>query len=537
MSRTVIFGLDGATFDVLDDLVARGVMPCLGRFMAEGTRATLMSTVPPLTPIAWSSLVTGRTPGHHGITGFFQYSSPHSPLLHIVSSRQLRAETVWSMASRQGARAISLNFVVHQPPPRIDGCVIPGWVPWRWLKQFSHPAGVVERLARDVPDFDVKQLAMDFEQERKALAGAPPDDHDAWIDLHVRRDRQWFGVLRHLMATERMELAGVVFDGVDKLQHLLWPYLDPGLQPGDPSTDYERTQRACWRYFSQLDSYLSETVSLAGSDGTVFVVSDHGFSACRDIVFINTWLEQRGYLAWKPGVPIGAEESVELEPDFYRLSSFEMSHTRAFALTPSSNGVHIAVRGSRGETGIPPDSYDSFRARLTRELLDECSDPATGEPLVTSVASREEAFGGRHMELAPDLTLTLRDHGFVSVRRSRSVLARRQRVVGTHHPDGVFIARGPGVRRGLTTAPVRLVDVTPTVLYALGLGIPEDLEGRVAEAIFTSEHLETHAIRIGAASMAERIPHAEAAVTTAVTTAAGQDAEIIARMKALGYLE
>ena len=52
MTPTILFGLDGATFDVLDDLVARGVMPYLGQFMAEGARATLMSTVPPLTPIA-----------------------------------------------------------------------------------------------------------------------------------------------------------------------------------------------------------------------------------------------------------------------------------------------------------------------------------------------------------------------------------------------------------------------------------------------------------------------------------------------------
>jgi len=73
MKRAIIFGLDGATYTVLLDLVRRGVMPYLGQFKAEGTYAPLASTVPPLTPIAWSSLVTGRTPGHHGITGFFHY--------------------------------------------------------------------------------------------------------------------------------------------------------------------------------------------------------------------------------------------------------------------------------------------------------------------------------------------------------------------------------------------------------------------------------------------------------------------------------
>ena len=41
MKRAVIFGLDGATFTVLDDLVRRGVMPYLGRFMDTGTRGFL----------------------------------------------------------------------------------------------------------------------------------------------------------------------------------------------------------------------------------------------------------------------------------------------------------------------------------------------------------------------------------------------------------------------------------------------------------------------------------------------------------------
>jgi predicted AlkP superfamily phosphohydrolase/phosphomutase len=535
MSTTILFGLDGATFDVLDDLVARGVMPRLGRFMAEGARGTLMSTVPPLTPIAWSSLVTGRTPGHHGVTGFFQHASASGQALQIVSSRQLQAETIWSVASRQGVRALSLNFVVHQPPPRIDGAVIPGWVPWRWVKRFSHPPGIVERLGRELPSFDVRQLAMDFEQERRAIAGAPLDDHEAWIRLHVDRDRQWFDVFRHLLATERFGLAGVVFDGVDKLQHALWPYLDPDCAPQLGRREDQQTREACWKYFAQLDRFLGETVSLAGADSTIFIVSDHGFTGCRDILFINTWLEQHGYLAWKANVPVVAaagrpgERLADLEPDFYELSAFDLSRTRAYALTSASNGIHIVVRGARSADGIAPEEYERFRSELVRKLLTECADPATGQPLITAVTGRDEAFAGPYMALAPDLTLTLRDHGFVSVRRGQSILERRPAVVGTHHPDGVFVARGPGVRPGTSIAPVRLVDVMPTALYGAGLAIPEDIEGRVITEIFDMDYLRQRAVR--------RIGDLERVPVAAMATSAAQDAEILARMKALGYLE
>src|SRR5438045_1681324 len=104
MKRALIFGLDGATYTVLDDLVRRGIMPALGKFMHAGARAPLASTVPPLTPIAWTSLVTGRTPGYHGITGFFHYLNNDLAYPRVANARQVCVETIWSMVSRQGMR-------------------------------------------------------------------------------------------------------------------------------------------------------------------------------------------------------------------------------------------------------------------------------------------------------------------------------------------------------------------------------------------------------------------------------------------------
>ena len=66
MARVMLIGLDGATFSVLEELADSGVMPFLGELLRTGARAELLSTVPPLTPPAWTSLATGRSPGHDG---------------------------------------------------------------------------------------------------------------------------------------------------------------------------------------------------------------------------------------------------------------------------------------------------------------------------------------------------------------------------------------------------------------------------------------------------------------------------------------
>jgi predicted AlkP superfamily phosphohydrolase/phosphomutase len=530
MRPVIIFGLDGATYTVLDDLVARGIMPTLAEFMRTGVRGTLESVTPPLTPPAWTTLVTGRTPGNHGITGFFQYESADSTTVQIVGSRQISTETIWSMANRHGARSGCLNFVAHNPAPKIDGWVIPGWTSWRWMRQLSHPANLIDSLKGDIPGFDLKILAMDYEQERKAIVGADSDEYAGWVDLHIAREKQWFAVMKHLMQREPAQLAGIVFDGVDKLQHLLWPFLDPRLTPEQPGADFLRTREMAWNYFRTIDDLLKQAMELHGGEATILICSDHGFTNSWEVLFINTWLEKNGYLTWLPE----AEEvtnPTELEPSFYQMTNYDMERTKAYALTTSSNGIFINIKGGRGAGGIDPADYDRFRAELAHRILNEIVDPETGEKIVTKITFREDAFAGPKMSLAPDLTLQLRDYGFVSVRKYDKVLAKRSQQMGTHHPDGILIANGPGVRKGAAIANTRLIDIAPTALFAMGLPVPTDLQGSVIEAMFTADYLrDNQAGRSGTT-------RTMAAAVGAAEPAGEDDDDILNKMRALGYIE
>ena len=70
--KTVLIGLDGGTFTIFDALIDEGVMPFLKEFLASSARADLLSVIPALTPPAWTSLMTGRHPGNHGVFDFFK---------------------------------------------------------------------------------------------------------------------------------------------------------------------------------------------------------------------------------------------------------------------------------------------------------------------------------------------------------------------------------------------------------------------------------------------------------------------------------
>jgi predicted AlkP superfamily phosphohydrolase/phosphomutase len=208
----------------------------------------------------------------------------------------------------------------------------------------------------------------------------------------------------------------------------------------------------------------------------------------------------------------------------------DWTRTRAFAPLPSGNGIHIVVRDDAHPGGVPPGEYEAFRDRLAADLRG-ITDPESGETVVTQVWPREAIFDGPHLALAPDLTLVLQDGGLISILSSPDALRRRPFPTGTHRPDGVFVALGPGVRRGVRLDPLGILDVAPLLLRGLDLPIPAAFEGR-----FAAEVLDP-------ASLAERpVARSEQALSSGPDVAEGDldaeaEAEILRRLQELGYVE
>ena len=75
---------------------------------------------------------------------------------------------------------------------------------------------------------------MDPQLEGRAIEGSSKEEYEDWIQFHIRREKQWFEILRYLMQEDPCDLTAVLFDGVDKLQHLLWRFIDPALRAHAP---------------------------------------------------------------------------------------------------------------------------------------------------------------------------------------------------------------------------------------------------------------------------------------------------------------
>lgn len=531
MTSTLFIGLDGATFTVLDALTSpdkdgKVTMPFLRHVFDNGVRSKLLSTPNPLTPPAWVSIMTGRSPGHHGIFDFLRAEERDGEIYFTLpDARDVRNEMIWSIASRQGKSFVSLNFPITAPPKgELNGSLIPGFVPWRHLRRNVSPPDLFDRLKK-MSGFEPKELAWDFEQESKAVQTLSENDTENWVTYHTARERQWFQIAEMLMVEDKPDLMAVMFDGTDKIQHQAWPFLDPELVDNDKSAWAGRMIAHCKEYFSELDSAIKRLVELAGPDAQVFFASDHGFAASTIQVKINAILHELGYLGWKQEDT--SESGVRREKAWF--ANLDWSTTSAYCQTPSSNGITIRIASRPGMPGVRPSQYEGFRDKLIADLMTIKDDE--GKPVFTNIRRREDVYPGPCMREAPDLLLELSDFGFVSITNG-PLVEKRPVALGTHHPEGVFMAYGKGIEKNKFADSCYVWDIPAMLLYSMGLPVPSDFEGVVPPQMFTKEHLAAKPVAIGPATVA-----VNDSSRTDEKMSEEEQQNLIKQLELLGYME
>jgi predicted AlkP superfamily phosphohydrolase/phosphomutase len=505
--------------------MAEGVMPHLARVCATGARAKLRSTPLPITPQAWTTMATGRSMGAHGFHDFVRVEfASQGPLLRFNSSADRQCEYVWKYASRHNQRATVLNYIGVAPPEPINGHTMPGFVPGRHLRRSSYPSDLFDRLS-GVGKLDVSVLGLELDTEKQSLAQLPAEQWLPYIDHHIEREQAWFGILEHLMLNEPSDLTAIVFDGVDKLQHLAYRFLDPAYIPPHPTSWERQVIERCRDYFRQVDRFLGRVLEIVGESGRVFIASDHGFTATTEIVYINKFLHDQGLLKWKTAVPEDHDESIVVDRLTRYLDVYDWEHSKAFALTPSSNGIYII--------NVAPAEYESFREELI-DTLYSLRGPDGGQ-IVTDIKKREEWFAGPFMNRAADLTLTVRDHGFLSVLNASAPVVARSAPAGTHHPDGVLMAYGPGIRQGARIELRNILDVAPLLAHSLELEIPADYEGEFPANFYQAEYLREHPACVAGASSRTMVEQADEDAYLELDEA--DEAVLLDRLRSLGYIE
>jgi predicted AlkP superfamily phosphohydrolase/phosphomutase len=226
-------------------------------------------------------------------------------------------------------------------------------------------------------------------------------------------------------------------------------------------------------------------------------------------------------------------------------SGVDWSTTRAYHTAESPGDIRVNLRGREAKGIVKPGTeYDAVHKAIASGL-EKYIDPDTGKHVVERVFRRDELYWGPYVDLAPDLIVHLADYSYTFdwyIPTVRNGAQGNPRIVdrltgkfttncGYHRTDGILMLCGANICKGAQLNPAQIYDVTPTVLYLLGLPIPTDMDGRVLTESIKAELLDRRPVehRAPTSPTTEVVPPAE--------TYSEAEAETVAqRLRELGYL-
>ena len=551
--RVLVLALDGATFDLIEPWMDEGRLPNLTRVVKGGARCRLRSTHPPITPCAWTSFSTAQDAGRHGIFDFRQITPGSYDLLPTNGSMR-RSRTLWEYLNEQGLTVGLYNLPWMYPPPRLNGYCICGFDAPDINRKAVHPPELSDELHRAIPDMS---LAADFLK----MKGGRYD-----LDALQRQVRVNVEAAKLLLAEHPVDVCELTFMLLDLVAHFFL-HADPGKR------GYGGIPDVVLAVHEWLDEGLAEILAMLPHDTIVIGVSDHGVAPTTLKINIDRALADAGLLRFT-GASLGSGPA---GPRLGRRKSASALRRLASRLLPSSlwlklrqtrmrarsrqqfaavdwhstkafgwgnfAQVRLNLAGREPHGIVVPEDKQTVMDEVKHVLL-ELKHPETDAPLFQDALTPEELYSGPNTGGAADVlgipvddgldasihlpepnAPLILDHATASARSPEM----GEKVAG-HSMYGIFFACGPGLRQDHRFDGAGICDAGATLLYALDVDLPQDLDGRPIEQAFDPTHLAEHAPRYSEARLGpQERPDGSGYTDT-------EAAQVEERLKDLGYM-
>jgi predicted AlkP superfamily phosphohydrolase/phosphomutase len=562
--QTLVIGLDGATFEVIQPLIEAEQLPNLARLKGEGTWGILHSVMPPESAPAWSSFLTGTKPGKHGVFGFTRrIAGSYEWQVNTSSSRF--GPDLTDILSRQGKKAGLFNIPLTYPPHPTNGFIVSGMGTPGLDSDFVYP-----------PELKT-ELLEEFGEEawiEEEIGQKTPLEYLNALHRSIDRTLQISEFL--LRRFPALDLYVIVFMAADRVQHFYWDYVVPEY-PGYITDAPEELREAINGVYKHLDQAVGQLIN-SREDRNVVILSDHGGGPFYRMVNLNLWLEKEGYLKFldtrstiRQGsiktqclksmyrffqqnivskmsrqqreqlrrlVPQQALNHVQGYRQHPTLNRIDWSHTQAYA-EGTYGRIFLNLAGREPSGIVPLESKEQILDEIRAKLV-SLRDPETGETAVERVYLREELFQGPFADQAPDLFIIWRAWGY-HVREHLTEAATvfsdppswqssSLRHTGNHRPDGIVLLNGESINKGECIEGARIIDLAPTLLYLLETKIPKAMDGQVLIQAITSQAQASRSRSYEDPSRGE--PHHGQQNYTA-----GEETAMKERLRELGYID
>ncbi len=406
-------------------------LPHLRKLAAEGVVANAMTIVNPA--ITWpnhTTLVTGVAPQKHGVlfNGLVTRQGVGKPTKNeqwADKARLVRMPTVYDAAFKAGLTTAEVDWVAITKP---------GTINW----SFSEIADANGELPREM-------IAAGVATEDEILAAANKSPSGKKLSATVR-DELW------------TRAAGFVFTKHQPNLLMFHPLNTDGQHhrygPGSPEGITALTLA------DRLVGDLVHAIDASGlrAQTTIIVTTDHGFKKVDKYIYPNValkkagWLQTAGATIAHCDAYVGAQGGIAFVyiTDPARRLELLPKLKELFAKTEGVDKVIDAETGAHA-LGMPTPTENEAMGELI--LYPKAGYALTGAAVGDVVSGPASNYGGTHGYPNSDPEL-----------------------------DGIFIANGAGIKKGVKVDRVRNLDVAPTIAQLLDIKLPT-ADGRVMESV------------------------------------------------------
>jgi predicted AlkP superfamily phosphohydrolase/phosphomutase len=260
-----------------------------------------------------------------------------------------------------------------------------------------------------------------------------------------------------------------VFDITDRLQHMLWRYIDPK-HPANRDKESDLHKNAIEELYKKADEIVGRVLAYVDDRTALVVMSDHGFKSFRRGVNLNSWLRKEGYLFLENG-----DESGEW------FDGVDWTRTKAYAL--GLGGIFVNVKGREAKGIVEPEDVPNLVMEL-KDLLTGLKDDATGEVAINTAYDTREVYSGPYVVEGPDLVIGYNaghraSWDGVTGKVTGEVFTDNTRAwSGDHCIDPECVPAVLISNRKITADRPSIQDVAPSILSLFGVGVPPYMDGR-----------------------------------------------------------
>jgi predicted AlkP superfamily phosphohydrolase/phosphomutase/tetratricopeptide (TPR) repeat protein len=283
--KVLLIGWDAADWKVIHPLMDAGQMPNVQRLVENGSIAQIATLNPPLSPMLWTSIATGKRPFQHGIHGFAE-PTPDGNGIQPVSNLSRKCKAVWNILNQNGLRSNVIGWWPSHPAEPLDGVTVsdhfhkaygPLEKGWPVLPASVHPWSLAEALAEcrlhpdevagEMIDFFVPE-AREIDQKKDRRLAAIAKTLCDCVSVH--------GAATWLLDHEPSDFFAVYYDAIDHFCHGFMRY-HPPRQPHIPERDFELYRNVVSAAYRFHDQMLGALLARTGPETRVILMSDHGF--------------------------------------------------------------------------------------------------------------------------------------------------------------------------------------------------------------------------------------------------------------------